>query len=372
MKKIIPVLLILLLMLCGCGKEENPDVETHTPETTLAETAAANPFDFADIHYSIQLPVYEIVQGDGVWEPTEYGDFVYDENGLLIQKTKLPAGTSVYTNEYDEQGRLVKETETHAYGSNINTYAYVEDDSHQYRTITEFHNRPGPGLVSMVKSQSFMLDGAVNTFHYEYQFDEFDRVIQLSYSNLAYGSKIVQDFEYGPEGRIVKEIQNSYMHGVLDDTSEAVMTYDGLGRLIREDFVILNDGYESSFTNVYGVSRYIELSTKIDETLLTTDAWESFPEENGIPMLHTCIQGISAPQQEADAEASTYTFYLGNDRENADLLIQKYLAILKDVCGFTWGIGEDSVTIFDGEMPKANIMTGTDPVNGCYLRIDFC
>ena len=97
MKRIILVLLVLLLALCGCGKEQNPDVETRTPATTLEETAATSPFDFVGVHYSLQLPVYEIVQGDGIWGSVEYGDFVYDENGLLIKKTKLTINNTKIT-----------------------------------------------------------------------------------------------------------------------------------------------------------------------------------------------------------------------------------------------------------------------------------
>ena len=334
-----------------------------TAVTAAAETTQPNCFDFGDIHYTLQVPTFEIVKARGIWGIVEYGNFVYDENGLLIEKTDLPNASDVYTNEYDEQGRLVQETETHAYGSSVYLYTYEDVEPNAYREITPFQNKRG--LVSTVKNRDYIAGGGFNTFHYEYQFDDYGRVIQCAYSNRAIDSKIVQDFEYDENGRIVRELQKTYDNGRETSRYESVMTYDGLGRLVRDEFVDLSDGYTSFFANIYGVSRYVEISTATDETLMTTDHWKGFPENPALPTPSSCIKGIDMKGQEQDG----YAFALSDDREEADRQILKYLTILTDVCGFTYVIGEEAVHIYEADALKAELVTGTDPIEGCFLQM---
>ena len=331
--------------------------------TAVVEMTQPNCFDFGDIHYSLQLPTFEIVKARNIWGIVEYGNFVYDENGLLIEKTDLPNAFNVYTNEYDEQGRLVKETETHVYGSSVYIYTYEDGEPNAYREITPFQHKRG--LVSTAKNRDYIAGGGFNTFHYEYQFDDHGRVIQCAYSNRAIGSKIVQDFEYDANGRIIKELQKVFDNGKETARYESVMTYDGLGRLVRDESVDLSDGYTSFFANVYGISRYVEISTATDEHLMTTDHWEGFPENPYLPTPSTCIRGITLKEQGQEADS----FALSDDREEADRQILKYLTILTDVCGFTYVIGEEAVHVYEGEALKAELTTGTDPVEGCFLQV---
>lgn len=369
MKKIILILLAFSLLLAGCGEqnEKSPESAEQIPESSSTETVPVSRFDFGDIHYSLQLPVYEITMARGIWGPTEYGNFKYNDKGQLIEKSTLPDSYAVYTFEYDDLGRLTKETETTKYGFNTSIYTYEDSLESDFFEITPFQNRRGLILTEQTKSSDSYANG--NTFHHEYQFDSYGRVVQNAWSNRAIGSRIVQDYEYDAYGRIAKINQTSYTNGTADGGYDMRREYDGLGRLIREDFADRYSDFSSFFAYIYDVTRWEEISTATDDALLTKDLWVGFPEEDLLPMPSSCLHGISQPEQEQTETETVYTFFLCDDREEADRLIQKYLAILRDVCGFTWDVGPESVSICRETVLTASLTTFTNPGQGCYLQL---
>lgn len=370
-KKILSFCLFLCLLpgLCACAGKE---AETSTPETTLpvpAENTQPRTFDFGDIHYTLNIPVYEIVRAKGIWGPVEYGDFVYNEQGQLIRKSDLTNSSYVYTYEYDELGRLIRETEVSPYGDTTYTFQYntqaLPEGSFHYVEATETHNFRG--LIDGEKAESWDSDLDGRILVYDYQFDEAGRVIQIAHSNPSYGSRIVFDLEYNDYGWITRTHQRSYYNGVLTDQWENILTYDGLGRLLRTDFRSLSDGYQNYFLTEYGVTRTSEISTVTDPVLKTTDLWVGFDQEPGIPMPDSCIRGIRLTEQKTEAAEATYRFLLSTNRAEADQEVLKYLAILSDVCGLTTQITEGQILISGGGIRSVSLLTGSTPEEGCFL-----
>lgn len=359
MKNLLALLLSvgMLWSLCACNQQG-----VDNPETT-ADTTQNSTYDFGAPHYSVQIPVYEIVRAQGIWGPVEYGNFVYNDKGQLVEKTNAENEAYVYTYEYDELGRLVKETETTPYGYDTSIFSYGDEEMQYFFEITDFQNRRGAISKEEMLSSDADING--NTISHEYEMDEYGRIVQDSYSNPSVGSTIILNFEYDERGCIVKEHQSSYDYGKQTGGYETTLVYDALGRRIREDFTDITDGWTGHFLNEYGVSRMVESSSETDDDLMTTDQWIGFPEVERIPIPSSCIKSI----RQAEEAEGEYTFTLPENYEESDLAVRKYLAVLTDVCGLSYEIGETTVSIHQEGKVLAQLFTGTDLETGNFLHI---
>lgn len=200
MKKLIPLILILcLLLLSACGKEEPNQTETNTQEPTPAasETLSGS-------------------EGEGVLDPTT------EIRYLIVKKIVTnDQGQELWGTEYsyDDTGFCTHEREY----SNIGAGAYSRVNS--------------PDVLGRIGSSLFTeLDGSQYTITYTY--DERDRCVRedIRYED---GTEEYTEYTYNDKGQYLTLKQ--YIGGELVMDYGFSYTYDGTGNQISMDEYLSGD-----------------------------------------------------------------------------------------------------------------------------------
>ena len=183
-----------------------------------------------------EIPVYELVVSKKDKSTYTYSDFVLDENGRVLEKKVSGSNTGTYTYEYDAEGRVIAKNFTSRSGSYDN-YTY---------TYNEF------GLkASEVESSSGIRDG--NTFVYEYEYDEQNRPIKMTWVNTASDNySMLYTYEYDENGNVAVETQTTYadgLNGPAGNSYKIQHTYDEEGRVVKS--VSQKAGESSTSTSTY-------------------------------------------------------------------------------------------------------------------------
>lgn len=269
MKRILPVILALSLLLCGCRKDEPAEStpEIQDPQPSVTETVNTGEGEgildpTTEIRYLIVKKIVTNEQGQELWGT----DYSYDETGFRIAEREYsnigsPAasrintpdalgriGTSVFTEQdgshytvtytYDEQDRCIREDLTYENGAKEYT-EYTYNDQGQYLTLKQYID----GQLAMDYSFSYTYDGAGR---------------QMSLDEYIFGDLLHHTaFEYDAEGREIGTI-TSLVNGEIQSRTKSewdgltetryfysgqeqepfmvsVFTYDGNGNVVFEE-----------------------------------------------------------------------------------------------------------------------------------------
>ncbi len=185
-----------------------------------------------------EIPVYELVVSKSKENKSTYtySDFVLDENGRVLEKKVSGSNTGTYTYEYDAEGRVIAKNFTSRSGGYDN-YTY---------TYNEF------GLkASEVESSNDIRDG--NTFVYEYEYDEQNRPVKMTWVNTASDNfSMLYTYEYDENGNVAVETQTTYadgLNGPAGNSYKIQHTYDEEGRVVKS--VSQKAGESSTSTRTY-------------------------------------------------------------------------------------------------------------------------
>ena len=172
-------------------------------------------------------------------ETSVYGSttvYAYDRWGLPASETETATGDSVNTvaYEYDEQGRLIRRTDTSNAGTDETLYeydgqgnlvkeTYASEDGYGYTTETVYDQEG-----NCIQERGLLADGTVSYENvYTYQ-----NGLLLKNVYIGSGDYIsVTSCEYDGEGRVVHQRINS-PYGQTDTYSE----YDEAGNVIRSEY----------------------------------------------------------------------------------------------------------------------------------------
>ncbi len=367
MKKIIALLLalVMVLALCACGEsapsESEKDASTLLESPVLqAPTEEYDPFDFGDINYTLEIPIYELVKMSVLNSTYEYSDFLYDEKGLLIQKNESGSSKGVITYEYDEKGRVIVERDT------TTNYGYSQ--------INYFYNEDGlvEREIRSSDSDASIEDGI--TYEISYTLDDSGRVIQKTSINELYPNEpTIYDYEYDERGVLIKETETHYEGNKIYSQYVMTLTYDSSGRLIRKLVYDVNDQeyWGSPYEYEYAPVSSYTVSTETDTSLQTTDKWSSFDEVMELPMPDSCITDVQYKTKEDNGSAIIYTFILPQSQEEANDTYHKYQLILADICGYSLENKDDMVYISRGGALCSLMMAGNDNEYGYFVQISF-
>lgn len=207
MKKIIALSLALLLLLCGCGKEDSIETES-IPQQTGAPTVEAE----------------NSGEGEGILDPTT------EIRYLIVKKIVTnDAGQELWGTEYtyDDTGFCTHEREY----SNIGSASYSRTNS--------------PDALNRIASSLYtQLDGSQYTVTYTY--DDFDRCIRedVRYED---GTEEYTEYTYNDKGQYLTLKQ--YIDGELIMDYAFSYTYDGAGNQVSMDEYLDGDLlYHVAFT----------------------------------------------------------------------------------------------------------------------------
>jgi len=366
MKRILALLMVLVMVFALCACEESVPSETSTPEKEtssmlefpVSATPAVeyDPFDFGDINYTLEIPVYELVKMSVLSSTYEYSDFVYNEKGLLIEKKESGSSNGIITYEYDENDRLLSERDTNNYG---------------YSQVNYFYNDDGLVERELYSSDSTSIDENIGS-DISYVLDDNGHVIKKTkISDLWPNEPSVFEYEYDENGIQIQETETHYEGSKIDSQYILTKMYDSSGRLIRELVYDVNDQEYWDYKYEYAPVSSRAVSTETDTTLQTTDKWISFVEEIELPMPDSCITDIHYETKEDNGSAIIYTFILPQNQEDANNTYHKYQLILANVCGFSLENKDDMMYISkDGELCSL-MMAGNDDEYGYFLQISF-
>jgi len=388
MKRMMVLLLAAAMMvsLCACGEnkpaEAAPSASGKLLESSEATVPATqpDPFDFGDENYTLHLPVYELVRFTVLEEPyAEFSDFTYNEKGQLISK-RWEEWDETYLYEYDDQGRLVKETEIDSDGDKmVYYYTYYDTPYECFDTRYGNGNNFSYGLVKTMTRSSTVAFYDNARWEYTYEFDDQGRVIR---ETCVFPTDYVRDeiwYEYNEQGLISHKVEHSYYDGPYDRESdydsEYTFTYDSAGRMIQDDSMLFAsyDDYPSYYTDTfeYDVVATREISTQTNPELLTTDRWEGFQERYDLPTPDTCVDTLEYAGREENSAAVVYTYTLPGGQQRANEEYYKFQQILTEVCGFHSENRNDMLYIYDGSQLVALMMAGNDPQLGYFLQVSF-
>lgn len=391
MKRMIALVLAmtLLLSLAGCGSAEPESAPTEATEeiiaaeTTEETTLPPDPFDFGDVHYSLHMPVYEVVSctmesGGELLAEFKYTDFVYNEKGQLTSKTETEWEYD-YEYEYDDQGRVSVEIQKDEYSTNVHHYTYYDIDYPVYQFADGTWEKNGSGLVKSLFRESDLEFYDNYRVEYKYEFDEQGRVIKETSVVRSDYYRNEYNYTYNDMGQICRVYSETFYDGdwqtKADNWSDYTMTYDVAGNLIREEgtsFYSWDDYPEKDLiTYEYGVTDHREISTETNPELLTTDNWESFAECFELPVPSSCIDTIEVLMQETKDNCILYSYTLPNDSNAYYEAYSQYRTILSQICGFTLQEQENMTALYKGGSQVGYMDCGYDAQYGYFLMIGF-
>ena len=320
------ILLLALAMtasLCACGE--------------------SSPFSEIGEDCSIKLPLYEMTGYNIRSLEYEYSDFVFNELGQVTEKKESGDSSGTITYTYDDQGRVLTETDTNYYGYETNTYTYNEDGT----------------IATLSESSDFSVrDG--NVFAYTYERDDMNRVVRETVVNTTSEDRYtnIYDYEYDEYGNVIRETQTS-------PTSVYVLecAYDNMGHRISES-VTAQDGEVTVNHYTYECVDYLTMSPQTHSELAAPANWTSFESQETLPVPSSCVTTIT--------EGTENMYRLPGDKESAYLEYLKYQTILTDLCGFTLEPDESGVrttVLKDGE--TAAVMSIGYDADGYLLNFSF-
>ena len=193
MKKLIPILMILCLLLCACGKEEPAETTQAPQESMPASQETTNGGE-----------------GEGILDPTTEIRYLIVKKIVTNDQGQELWGTE-YT--YDDTGFCTHEREY----SNIGSGSYSRTNS--------------PDAMNRIASSLFtQLDGSQYTVTYTY--DDFDRCIRedIRYED---GTEEYTEYTYNDKGQYLTLKQ--YIGGELIMDYAFSYTYDGQGNQMSMD-----------------------------------------------------------------------------------------------------------------------------------------
>lgn len=232
MKKILPIMLSLLFLLCACGRtEEVPQpTEPEVIQTSPAETEATEPEVTEDpsqeAEGETQTPgktgsVYRLVRLtalDGTGSESWHQEYIYDDYGREIQTAQYMDGviTYSYTRTYTSGTEYSAISES---GGDLSTIRCTLDDAGRalYRELSQ------DGAIVEISEFSYdqhgnqlsvrtVYDGDESVYAYEYTYDADGNM--LSRQEYLNGEAVGRlDMEYDAQGR---EIASAYSYP--DDT----------------------------------------------------------------------------------------------------------------------------------------------------------
>ena len=206
MKKLIALLvaLVMLLTFAACGEATQPTEEATQPTEETVQL----------------VEVEGLLSEKGAYREYTYSDHVLNDQGQVISRKVKGDSNRTDTFEYDEQGRLIKNTRASYYGEEIWTYTYDEN-----------------GLLV----EEFQGD---RTFKNTYTVDDQNRILTKTMVNTDGGYTMVYSYTYNEDGTVATETQKS-----PNSTYVITFTYDNQGRVIKE--VAVKEGESSGSTTYY-------------------------------------------------------------------------------------------------------------------------
>jgi hypothetical protein len=269
MKKIIALSLVLLLLFCGCGKENPTETTLGGSETNpaVSETVSGGEGEgvldpTTEIRYLIVKKIVTNDQGQELWGT----DYTYDETGFCTQEREYSnigsgafsrvnapdalnrIGTSVFTAQdgsqytvtytYDEQNRCIREDVRYEDGTEEYT-EYTYNDQGQYLTLRQYIG----GELAMDYAFSYTYDGAGNQvamdeylsgdllYHVAFTYDEEGREVS-SVTSLVNG-EIQSRTESHWDG--LTETRYFYSGEDTEPFMVSVFTYDDSGNVVFEE-----------------------------------------------------------------------------------------------------------------------------------------
>ena len=238
MKKMIPLILILCLLLSGCGKEE-PSAGTTLPpqqsQPALQETASPTDAEGildpdTQIIYCLVKMIVTNDQGQELWGR----DYTYDDTGFCISEREYSnIGATSYSrvNTPDMLGRIESSVFTESDSSTYTvTYTYdnqnrcvredvtYEDGTAEYTEYT--YNEQGNYLTL----RQFIGDELVVDYAFSYTYDGSGN--QMSMDEYLFGDLMYHvAMEYDDQGREISSVTN-LVNGEIQSRTES--SWDGL------------------------------------------------------------------------------------------------------------------------------------------------
>lgn len=240
MRKIIPVFLILLLLLCGCGGKEPGQTEGSQPSETFSQEGPEGILEESDTGTAYRLTRMTQLNEDG--SESWHREYDYDEKGYLIEERVYSgAGELTYrkANTLDDRGRVASSLITEADGSQYTVeFTYDEADrvilqqSYQNGVITDYgeysYDEHGNQLIvkayyggelAMDYSFSYTYDGSGNILTREEYLDgELISRVAFSYDEKG---REVSSVSYDPEGSVMTRTESAW-----EDSTETVTYSD--------------------------------------------------------------------------------------------------------------------------------------------------
>ncbi len=311
--------------------------------TALCACGASSPFSEIEENYSIELPLYEQTGYNILSLSYEYSDFVFNELGQVTEKKESGDSNGTITYEYDDQGRVLSETDTNYYGYDKTSYTYNEDGT----------------VATVAESSDFSVrDG--NLFTHTYEKDDMNRIVRETVVNTTSDDNYttVYDYEYDDAGNVIRETQTTPLN-----TYVLECVYDSQGHRVSE-YVTNAEGEKSVNTYNYECVDYLTMSPQTHPELTAPAEWTSFESQEAIPVPSSCVTTIT--------DGGENTYRLPGDKEAAYLEYLKYQTILTDLCGFALEPGESGthMTVLRDDKAVAIINVGYD-ADGYLLSFSF-
>ena len=229
MKKIIALFLALLLLFCGCGKDNPIQTDPQTPQETAAPTVQTENSGegegildpTTEIRYLIVKKIVTNDQGQELWGT----DYSYDDTGFCTQEREYSnIGSASYSrvNSPDPLGRIGSSLFTQADGSQYTvTYTYDEFDR-------------------CIREDAVYEDGT--TEYTEYTYNEQGQYLTLKQ---YIGSELIMDyaFSYTYDGSGRQVAMDEYLAGEL--LYHVAFTHDDHGREIGSVTSLVNGEIQS-------------------------------------------------------------------------------------------------------------------------------
>lgn len=313
---------------------------------SLCACGNSSPFSEIEEEYSIELPLYQLTEYKNLAGTYKYSDFVFDDSGRVSEKKESGSSRGTITYKYDEQGRVLSETDTNSYGYETTDYTY--DEQGEIATVSE--------------SSDYSIRGG-NVFQYTYERDDQNRIVKMTTVNTASEdlNTCVYAYEYDDFGNVSKETQTT-----SNSTYILECSYDAQGHRVQERVKNMKKGNTYINTFKYECVDYLTMSPGKNSELAAVSSWKSFESQEALPVPDSCVTTISQ-----DSDAGDNTYRLPGNKEAAYLEYLKYQTILSDLCGFTLEPGDDgSMTIQKGEETIGVMTVGYD-AKGFLLRFAF-
>lgn len=237
MKRLLCLLLVLGLLLVGCGKEE-PIVQEETEPVITTKTVYVHrsinrTTSRTDYLYNEENLLTEVIMSDGEGKELQRYLVTCDENGNPIEWASAADNLVTYT--YDTQGRTLR-TETYVgetlmtsteytWSGNLRVSAIVKTATQEQRTEYAYDEKGG------MTRQDLYVGGALSGYGL-YTLNEEGKVV-LCQTFDPQGNPLTEvtyEYQGNTETRITKDLQ-----GQVQQTQ--VLTYDEHGNLLQNDLM---------------------------------------------------------------------------------------------------------------------------------------